>query len=259
MQNLDFSELIIKDVLSINIYYSGKNESGKMTNRSHWAFIQKYEGETTYVSNGKIYHSNASSMILAPKGCSYKWTSVEAGHFVIIDFNCDESCNGILSFSPVNAELVLNAVKNLKYEETMNPKLYRILCMEKAYRILGMLIKASQVPYLDTKKKENLKEVFTYIAEHYNEKIKIDDLATLTPYSTVYFRKLFTEMTGSSPISYIHTLRIKRAKELLQSDYGSISDIASFLGYTNIYEFSRTFKKHTGLSPTHFARVHSVG
>jgi len=41
---------------------------------------------------------------------------------------------------------------------------------------------------------------------------------------------------------------------MLKSDYGSISDIAVSLGYSNIYEFSRTFKKHTGLSPTEYLK-----
>ena len=37
---------------------------------------------------------------------------------------------------------------------------------------------------------------------------------------------------------------IKKAKEMLKSDYGSISEIAESLGYLNIYDFSRIFKKH---------------
>ena len=38
----------------------------------------------------------------------------------------------------------------------------------------------------------------------------------------------------------------KKAKEMLQCDYGSITDIALSLGYNNIYEFSKDFKKMQG-------------
>lgn len=58
-----------------------------------------------------------------------------------------------------------------------------------------------------------------------------------------------------SPITCVHTLRIKKAEEMLQSDFGSITDIAQSLGYLNIYDFSRTFKKYTGLSPTNYLKL----
>ncbi|MBO5199079.1 MAG: helix-turn-helix domain-containing protein [Lachnospiraceae bacterium] len=45
--------------------------------------------------------------------------------------------------------------------------------------------------------------------------------------SAFYFRKLFTEVLGTSPIAYVHELRIKKAKEMLKSDYGSITDAAA--------------------------------
>lgn len=55
-----------------------------------------------------------------------------------------------------------------------------------------------------------------------------------------------------SPINYIHKLRINKAKEMLASDFASISSVALSLGYANIYDFSRVFKKHAGTSPTKY-------
>jgi iron complex transport system substrate-binding protein len=42
--------------------------------------------------------------------------------------------------------------------------------------------------------------------------------------------------------------------EMLKSDYSSLSDIAQTLGYPNIYDFSRAFKKHTGIAPSKYAQ-----
>ena len=73
--------------------------------------------------------------------------------------------------------------------------------------------------------------------------------------STVYFRKLFTEIAGDSPIHYAEALRIKKAKELLRSDYDSITGVAIALGYRGIYEFSRSFRRMTGISPSEYAKA----
>ena len=67
--------------------------------------------------------------------------------------------------------------------------------------------------------------------------------------STVYFRKLFSVVMGVSPINYARSLRLEKAQEMLKSDYGSLSDVATSLGYPSLYDFSRDFKKHTGSSP----------
>ena len=92
--------------------------------------------------------------------------------------------------------------------------------------------------YLPTEKMSKITPALEYIANNYNKKIKNDVLANLCNLSTVYFRKLFTEIIGSSPISYVHELRIKKAKEMLKSDHDSFFNIASSLGYLNIYDFS---------------------
>ena len=85
-----------------------------------------------------------------------------------------------------------------------------------------------------------------HIINNFTKPIKNEELAALCKISTVYFRKLFFEVYGVSPMQYIQNLRIHRAKEMLRSDYSSITDIAFTLGYNNIYEFSKAFKKYFG-------------
>jgi len=115
-----------------------------------------------------------------------------------------------------------------------------------------MLIQSAQKKYLPTEKINKISPALDYIAKNYNKNIKNDVLANLCNLSTVYFRKLFAENVGTSPIAYVHELRIKKAKEMLKSDHGSITDIAQSLGYLNIYDFSRAFKKYTGISPSKY-------
>ena len=77
-------------------------------------------------------------------------------------------------------------------------------------------------------------------------------MAAMTPYSTVWFRKVFREVTGMSPIRYIRTAKMNKAKDMLESESSSVTDIAYAPGYNDVYEFSRDFKKQVGVSPSRY-------
>ena len=246
------SDLIITKVYSATTMYTEKNAKVKRNNRSKWAIVIKYEGETIYTSNKKSYLSNIHNIIILPKGCSYEWQCTLSGHFSIIEFESELVCNDIFSLPVNNSEKTLKLFRELEYKRTLRHPMYEIESIRNVYSILLMLIQLIPKKYLPADKISKINPALEYIANNYNKNIKNDVLANLCNLSTVYFRKLFTEIMGTSPISYVHELRIKKAKEMLKSDYGSITDIAQSLGYLNIYDFSRAFKKYTGISPSKY-------
>ena len=122
--------------------------------------------------------------------------------------------------------------------------------MRDFYSLLLLLIKTDGSKYTPSSKKEKIIPAIEYISANYSKNITNDTLAELCGMSTVYFRKIFTEAMKTSPISYAKSVRLEKAKEMLKSDYTTLSDVAEAVGYTSIYNFSRDFKKHTGFSPS---------
>ncbi|HBJ16728.1 MAG TPA: hypothetical protein DDY90_04900 [Clostridiales bacterium] len=81
-------------------------------------------------------------------------------------------------------------------------------------------------------------------------------LAILRVCSGVRYCHVWEDIRTSPPFSWILNARIVKAKELLiGTSCLSISEIACACGFTNLYHFDRTFKVHTGCSPTEYLQT----
>ncbi len=246
------SNLVIKRVFSATTIYTEKGT--KMANKSRpcWAVIIKQEGETVYTQGPVELVSNISNMVVLPKGCAYEWICTESGHCAIIEFDADMSYDEILPFRITDSEKILKIFKDIEYKRLSRESMYEMESIRDTYSVILALMAQSSARYIPYTKKEKLYPAVEYMLKNYSKKISASELASLTGFSEVYFRKVFASVYGVSPTVYIKKLRMKKAKEMLRTDYGSISDIATSLGYPNVYDFSRDFKKHVGVAPTKF-------
>lgn len=91
--------------------------------------------------------------------------------------------------------------------------------------------------------------ILQYIKNHYFDKIKLEQLASLVGLSQDYIGKIFKAHTGQSIIAYLNDYRIEKAKRLLSRTDLSIQEIALIIGFNDHYYFSKQMKKSTGYSP----------
>ena len=91
-----------------------------------------------------------------------------------------------------------------------------------------------------------------YIKKHYDKDISLDDVSREVNISPYYFSKLFKEETGENFIEYVTSIRMERAKELLENSGKSMKEICVEIGYADANYFSRTFKKNVGVTPTDY-------
>lgn len=84
--------------------------------------------------------------------------------------------------------------------------------------------------------------------------LSISDIARTCGVSECYFRRLFKEYSGESPMDFRQHHRIEKAKQLLVTDMLSVSEIATELHFADIYHFSKTFKSITGISPKQYVQ-----
>lgn len=68
------------------------------------------------------------------------------------------------------------------------------------------------------------------------------------------FFHAFKQAFGLAPYRYFIQLTMRRAEELLCQSRYSITEIAEILGFSDLFAFSKAFKKETGLSPAEFKK-----
>ena len=249
------ANLVITKVHSVSTLYTPKNTKLKRNDRQRWAVVIKYEGETVYTSNGKQFLSDINHMVVLPKGCSYDWQCTKSGHFSIIEFESELAFREPIAFSVKSGETILKMFKALEYKRNLKSPMVELESIRDTYSVLLALTQAAFEHYIPSEKQQKITHALEYISQHYHENITNDRLAEISGISTVYFRKLFSSVVGVSPIVYARRLRIEKAKEMLRSDYGTLSDVAQSLGYASLYDFSRDFKKHTGTSPSRYKKT----
>ena len=91
-----------------------------------------------------------------------------------------------------------------------------------------------------------------YLREHLSEPLTVGDLAAMSRLSTSHFAAVFRRRLGSSVRQYQTTVRMARARELLDTTAIPIATVAASVGYPDAFYFSRQFKRIHGVTPRQY-------
>ena len=93
-----------------------------------------------------------------------------------------------------------------------------------------------------------------YVKEHYNEEIRIRDLARVCNISESHFRRIFQECMNMTPNDHVNVVRIHEASRLLLKSHATMEEVAYRVGYGNVSTFNRNFKRMLGMTPYQWKR-----
>lgn len=97
-----------------------------------------------------------------------------------------------------------------------------------------------------------IKQAASYIDEHYYEELTLASLAEQFHVESSYFSRLFRQETGQNVMLYIAEKRIQKAKEYMQDEKRSLTEIAFLVGYDDYTYFNRVFRKIAGVNPREY-------
>ena len=107
----------------------------------------------------------------------------------------------------------------------------------------------------NSKRRELIEQALTYMDEHFCDPLDISMLSHESGLSESYFRMLFKDVTGLTPLEYMTRLRIIKSLEFMQRDGVTIRQAAEMVGIYDPNYFSRMFKKVMGYPPSYFKKI----
>lgn len=97
-----------------------------------------------------------------------------------------------------------------------------------------------------------IKKVKDYIAVHYADQVRLEEMALLAGMSASAFSRFFKQHTGRNFVDYVIDIRLGNAARLLVDTETGISEICYSCGFNNLSNFNRTFKARRGYTPRDF-------
>ncbi len=233
-----------------NISYV-KDKKGKILSfplRYASCFIITLKGKIRFTFGEKSIVIEKGQGIFIPEGTSYINECLESAESIIMNFYLSDP----KSFSPI----ALNRIQEkwaMSFYEEMSQKAYektesaQYALLSQLYRFASILFPSSA----PTSQKEILaQKALSYLQSEFSRAdLQMDQVASFCHVSAVYLRKVVKECYQKTPFHLLTELRMQKACELLL-EKRPVKEIALAVGYSDIYQFSRAYKRYFGYSPS---------
>ena len=97
----------------------------------------------------------------------------------------------------------------------------------------------------------------SFIHEHFNSKIGLEDIAEAGQVSKSTCIRLFHKYTGKSPIDFLNSYRLQMSAEKLVATSEQITEIAYACGFGQPSYFNRLFLKEYNMTPNQYRKQHA--
>lgn len=161
-----------------------------------------------------------------------------------------------LRFSVETVRKVRDKIETLQSLRDME----QMLCFLEILTLLSKDRKAETIASLgfinhfDQVGDSKLDKVYDHVMHHFQEDIKVDDIADLVSMNKSSFCRYFKRTTQKTFTEFLNEIRIGFACKMLMEKQMGVLEISYYCGYNNISHFNRQFKKKMKMSPSEYLR-----
>ena len=229
-----------------------KNKSVYVNSRNFHSLSYRFGGKVSILTNDKELISEAGSITYMPKGIDYSTEILEDTYAIAIHFNFNNNINFrhpyiLTSPSKKEKELFRALYKQFKHDDPFD--VHFMATLYELFSDLDDMKTKDEQAHIPQK----IRAAREYISkEFYDPLFSVSSLAERLGISASYLRREFSKYYDESPISYLKAMRLYNAKNLLDSEYLSIEEIAEQCGLTSASYFIQFFGKAVGTSPNKY-------
>ncbi|MBE6572262.1 MAG: helix-turn-helix transcriptional regulator [Ruminococcaceae bacterium] len=197
-------------------------------------------GQVGYVSRGSIDKSSAYGADEVSY-ISSKFNVCQNADFATLPFDVLCSKGGAANYEKLFALAHTTFISK--------PKGYLTVCNGLLLQIIGYLYAEKT----DKGVAQRISPAIELINERYSDaQLRVSELADACGMSVKNFRRVFFDNKGMNPYEYLQKFRVNKAETLLLNTSESVTDIALSCGFSDVYSFSHSFRKNSGVSPISF-------
>ncbi len=224
-------------------------------------YLHKCRGEYTLPDGSKIY-AEPGNLVYTPAGSRYQLrifdiedaqSSTVGTNFLLLDHENKPFLlsDAITVFPDIDCQNPVNELEQIS--SSMHPSPARMKA--RFYDIMIRLSDDSRQRL--TPRFQIISEGIHYMENDPKQELSIAQVADLCSISEIYFRRLFKEYAGCSPIEYRLKAKLERAKQLLLYETLSTEQITDLLNFSTPSYFCSQFKKHTGKTPMEYRKKYT--
>lgn len=170
-----------------------------------------------------------------------------------IGLTLDIENNGYIGTVPKKMQKLFTEIYEAKGIEDVS--YFKIKAIELLYYINKLTQNnGCDFKYYDKGQIQATKEIQNYMITHLDEKISLEKLVKSKQISLSLFHKIFLQIFGDTPYSYLKKYKMNIASHWLLQENKKIGDIAVSLGYNNASKFAIAFQSIYGVLPKDYRK-----
>ncbi|MGN1062407.1 MAG: helix-turn-helix transcriptional regulator, partial [Candidatus Scatosoma sp.] len=240
-----FEDLKVESIDLADVVHTGKNSFVQFKERPYHGFVFYPKGKCTYIFDDVTFSSDENTFIYLPFGKKYCISSKEKSSPYLINFSSTHPVNYSAFCCKYKNNIQLDNLFTAAVKYFKDKKVgYEAEISSIVYRIISIIQRENNAKYVPNSYFEKIQPAMDYLEKHYADaEISVETLAKKCNLSVRYFYKLFKQYYRASPKTYVLMQKIESAKTMLS--YGSLKiyEIAENCGFSNVYHFSKIFKK----------------
>jgi len=247
IQDMGFSDL---NPVQFGYENCNKSHSFGLAIRTHWLIHFVVSGYGIFRINGNEYIIKPGEMFVIPPYIEtyYEADEVNPWSYIWVGFtttgNITENLSDVIKCP--EAKMIFNSMKNC---ENYSDGRSAYLCA-RLWDLFALLSKGGKNEY------GYVEKALEFIHSNYMYNITVEGIARHLNLDRTYFSVIFKRKNGLSPKQYLLNYRMNIAATLINEKDIAISVVANSVGYSDLYTFSKMFKRHFGISPTSYAKKH---